>query len=53
MLTTEQILDRREWALGGVNLGGYGELGRGKVRDFYELDQARRLVVTTDRAIRF
>jgi phosphoribosylaminoimidazole-succinocarboxamide synthase len=53
MLTTEQILERRDWALGGVNLGGYGEIGRGKVRDFYELDQARRLVVTTDRQSAF
>src|SRR6476469_6956364 len=53
MLTTEQILERRDWALGGVNLGGYGEIGRGKVRDFYELDQVRRLLVTTDRQSAF
>lgn len=53
MLTTDQILEHRDFALGGVNLGGYGEIGRGKVRDFYELDDQRRLVVTTDRQSAF
>ncbi len=53
MLTTEQILEHRDFALGGVSLGGYGEIGRGKVRDFYEIDGQRRLVVTTDRQSAF
>ncbi|OJV89697.1 MAG: phosphoribosylaminoimidazolesuccinocarboxamide synthase [Chloroflexi bacterium 54-19] len=39
--------------MGGVNLSGYGESGRGKVRDFYELEGNRRLVVTTDRQSAF
>jgi phosphoribosylaminoimidazole-succinocarboxamide synthase len=53
MLTTDQILEHRDYALGGVNLSGYGEGGRGKVRDFYELEGNRRLVVTTDRQSAF
>jgi phosphoribosylaminoimidazole-succinocarboxamide synthase len=53
MLTTDQILEHRDYALGGVNLSGYGEGGRGKVRDFYELEENRRLVVTTDRQSAF
>lgn len=53
MLTTDQILEHRDYALGGVNLSGFGEIGRGKVRDFYELDPQRRLVVTTDRQSAF
>ncbi|HEX2916797.1 MAG TPA: phosphoribosylaminoimidazolesuccinocarboxamide synthase [Chloroflexia bacterium] len=53
MLDAEQILSRRDWALGGVNLSGLGEIGRGKVRDFYELPGNRRLLVTTDRQSAF
>src|SRR6478672_13454381 len=53
MLSTDQILEHRDYALGGVSLNGYGEIGRGKVRDFYELDDKRRLVVTTDRQSAF
>jgi phosphoribosylaminoimidazole-succinocarboxamide synthase len=53
MLSTDQILKYRDYALGGVSLNGYGEIGRGKVRDFYELDSQRRLVVTTDRQSAF
>src|SRR3982750_76079 len=53
MLSTGEILENRHFALGGVNLGGLGELGRGKVRDFYDLDPDRRLVVTTDRQSAF
>lgn len=53
MLTSEEILARREWALDGVNLEGLGELGRGKVRDFYHLDGQRRLLITTDRQSAF
>jgi phosphoribosylaminoimidazole-succinocarboxamide synthase len=53
MLTTEQILTHRDWALGGVNLEGLGQPGRGKVRDFYELDGGRRLLITTDRQSAF
>ncbi len=53
MLSVEQILARRDWALGGVNLDGLGQIGRGKVRDFYELSEGRRLLVTTDRQSAF
>lgn len=53
MLGTEEILAKRAWALGGVNLGGLGQAGHGKVRDFYELDHERRLLVTTDRQSAF
>ena len=53
MLATEEILARRAWALGGVNLAGLGPAGHGKVRDFYELDHERRLLVTTDRQSAF
>ncbi len=53
MLSADTILAHRDWALGGVNLTGRGEIGRGKVRDFYELDAARRLVITTDRQSAF
>lgn len=53
MLTTDQILEHRDYALGGVSLSGYGEQGRGKVRDFYDLAEQRRLVVTTDRQSAF
>ncbi len=53
MLTTDQILDNRHLALGGVSLPGMGPGGRGKVRDFYEVDQQRRLLITTDRQSAF
>ena len=53
MLSTEEILNQRDWALGGVNLSGLGEIGRGKVRDFYQLSEGRRLLITTDRQSAF
>ncbi len=53
MLSADEILNRRAWALGGVDLPGLGEVGRGKVRDFYELPDHRRLLITTDRQSAF
>ena len=53
MLSVEEILTRREWALGQVNLDRLGKVGRGKVRDFYDLPGQQRLLITTDRQSAF
>jgi phosphoribosylaminoimidazole-succinocarboxamide synthase len=53
MLSSEEILARRDYALSGVELDGFGAAGHGKVRDFYELPGDRRLLVTTDRQSAF
>lgn len=53
MLTVEEILAKRDYALSGVDLVGFGEAGHGKVRDFYELPGERRMLITTDRQSAF
>jgi phosphoribosylaminoimidazole-succinocarboxamide synthase len=53
MLNAETILQHRRLALSGVDLPGFGPRGQGKVRDFYELPGARRLLITTDRQSAF
>lgn len=53
MLTAEEILAKRNYALDGVDLAGFGEAGHGKVRDFYELSGGRRMLITTDRQSAF
>lgn len=53
MLDAETILRQKARALGGVDLEGFGPRGQGKVRDFYELPDNRRLLITTDRQSAF
>jgi len=52
MLTKEQLVDLVPAALGETNLPLAGKQS-GKVRDWYPLDQGRRLIVTTDRLSAF
>jgi hypothetical protein len=48
MFTTNFIRERMPLALGETNLPLPGKHS-GKVRDWYDLDHGRRLLVTTDR----
>ncbi len=53
MLTQDEILARRDWALDQAKIEGLPEPGQGKVRDFFDLDAERRLIITTDRQSAF
>ncbi len=52
MLTKSQLHEALPHALAGVDLA-LGERGRGKVRDWYDLPEGRRLLITTDRLSAF
>lgn len=53
MLSAETILAQRARAIDKIDLPQLGPKRQGKVRDFYALPQAQRLLITTDRQSAF